>query len=804
MATVLGRHIARPQKDGPLWSPTHFEGNRGKESAQEICALVLDFDKGHAWEDFLDYWVGRCVMVHTTFQHSPSAPRWRAVLPFAEPCPAREGDEEALWKALWSAMTDDLSGGAVLEDATKKLDPLCDTARMYYLPSCPPEGERFATFLDGDLLDWRAYLPQARAILKERASEAEVRSKGIELRGPGSGRPGDDFNLRATWEEILEPHGWRKVGRRYGAMELWQRPGEPLDDHCARTGRGNAGDRFLCWSTDVSIAPLQPNRVYDKFGLYARLSHGGDIGAATRDIASKGFGGPPLGIPDGPAGEPGKVPTEDPPVRSKKAAAVASPEDQLEMVATEEGELAIDEDPDTALPWTDLGCARRLVREYGPELRYCADWGRWLVWNGAQWKEDAPENPTARGYAHRLADRLYARKRTRELGKKLQKGSNISAMLREAQALPGVNLRYHQLDTHDMLLAVPNGVVDLTSGRLLEPDPALLITKAATVPFDPDAKCPTFERFLVEVMKERQDLVDTLLRALGYSLTGSTKEQKFFLLYGERGRNGKSTLMDVLHELLGDELCFTIRKKLLTDSDADSNRFAKAQLEGRRVVYANETKKGARFDMEFVKDFTGGGRMEAERKGKDGYQFRMRAKLWYAVNSLPGADFDPSFKDRIVPIPFEQSFYAEDSENYQEGDLPPDKDLPAKLTAELPGILALLVKGCLRWQEKGGLGQPEQVLALKRQYEQDNDHVATWIAERCHVGDSARQKTTELFKDFREFAKDAGLRGAIGRINEFAARLAREPGIDLIRPKNVSTFTGIELRRVEQPALGDE
>jgi putative DNA primase/helicase len=475
------------------------------------------------------------------------------------------------------------------------------------------------------------------------------------------------------------------------------------------------------------------------------------------------------------------------------------------MIETPAGEMepeAIDAAFGDYLPWTDLGNARRLLRCYDGQIRYCADWGRWLLWEGSRWHEDAPENPGIRRYAHELADALFARKRTRDLGKKLQGGRNISSMLREAQALPGVNVRYDDLDTHEMLLAAPNGVIDLRTGRLLDPDPDLLITKGTDVPYDPTAKCPTFERFLVEIMKERRELVELLLRALGYSLTGSTKEQKFFLLYGERGRNGKSTLMDLMQDLLGYGLAYTIKKKLLTDSDADSARFSKAVIEGKRMVYADEAKKGSRFDTEFVKEFVGGKRMEAERKGKDAYQFKVHAKLWYAVNSLPSADFDSSFQDRLVPIPFEQSYYPPDSDLWREGDKDPDYDLPEKLLRELPGILALLVKGCLRWQEHGGLGLPEQVTALKRRYEADNDHVATWIAERCHKSEFARAKGTDLFQSYRDFAKGLGVR-SIGRIGDFNARLEKEKGVRQIKPGNVSTFTGIELR-LDQGALGDD
>ncbi|MGV3619100.1 MAG: DNA primase family protein [Fimbriimonas sp.] len=797
LADVLTTFRERPGKDGRLWSPTRFDGHRDKASALEICALVLDFDKGHAWEDFEAHWSRYAYAIHTSHSHTPGHPKWRAVFPFERPVAATPEHEE-FWKALHAVFCDELGGGVAGHDEGEQVvDPLKDTARMYYLPACPPGAERFSTWHDGALLDWRDFEVAARTLVKTRADQAAAeRSGGVKATSPGSGRAGDDFNLRGTWEEILEPKGWFKVGRRYGKMELWERPGQPKGPgHCARTGEGIVGDRFVNWSTDPSVSMLPPNRAFDKFGVYARLYHGGDLTAAARDLGAKGYGAPPVG--GIPPGDPPGFSRSAPPPPVSRPESPATVEDQLELVENDDGDLEpemLDVGSADYQPWTDLGNARRLMQRYPNQLRYCADWGRWLTWEGSRWHEDAPENPGARGYAHNLADGLYSRAKTRPLGKKLQNGRGITSMLREAQALPGINVRYHQLDTHEMLLAVRNGVIDLRTGKLIPPDPDLLITKGVDVEFDPEATCPVFDAFLIDIMQERKELVDLLLRALGYSLTGSTKEQKFFLLYGERGRNGKSTLMELMQKLLGDELCFTIRKKLLTDADADSARFSKALIEGKRMVYADETKKGARFDIEFIKEFAAGKKMEAERKGKDGYQFQLQAKLWYSVNSLPGADFDASFKDRLVPIPFEQSYYDVDNENYRDGDKPPDKDLDQKLRKELPGILNTLVRGCLRWQQMGGLGQPEQVRALKQQYEAENDSIADWIRDRCELGESGRVKQADAWLNYAEWAKQTRPTTAYRKRIEFKRALIKRSGITEKVPGGVDYFAGIEIK----------
>jgi hypothetical protein len=103
-------------------------------------------------------------------------------------------------------------------------------------------------------------------------------------------RPGDEFEARATWEDILEPHDWRKV-RRYGNLTLWVRPGKQAKDGwSARTGEGTAGDRFVTWSTST---PFPSERALTKFHVYTVLNFGSDPDAyarAAKKLASEGYG----------------------------------------------------------------------------------------------------------------------------------------------------------------------------------------------------------------------------------------------------------------------------------------------------------------------------------------------------------------------------------------------------------------------------------------------------------------------------------------------------------------------------------
>lgn len=110
-----------------------------------------------------------------------------------------------------------------------------------------------------------------------------VRTEGSPL------RPGDDFNDRAHWADILTPHGWTYMYHR-GSTWYWRRPGKDSGEHSATTGRKGLGseDRLYVFS---DATEFDPNVPYNKFAAYALLNHAGDFAAATRELRAQGFGG---------------------------------------------------------------------------------------------------------------------------------------------------------------------------------------------------------------------------------------------------------------------------------------------------------------------------------------------------------------------------------------------------------------------------------------------------------------------------------------------------------------------------------
>jgi len=121
--------------------------------------------------------------------------------------------------------------------------------------------------------------PAAREVVGDRLGAGEI-----------GNRPGDQFNERVSWSDLLSPHGWT-VYRSTAGATYWCRPGKSPAGISASTGhcRGPSGnDLFFVFSS--SVPQFEPSKSYSRFAVYANLNHNGDFKAATRALGRAGYG----------------------------------------------------------------------------------------------------------------------------------------------------------------------------------------------------------------------------------------------------------------------------------------------------------------------------------------------------------------------------------------------------------------------------------------------------------------------------------------------------------------------------------
>jgi putative DNA primase/helicase len=412
---------------------------------------------------------------------------------------------------------------------------------------------------------------------------------------------------------------------------------------------------------------------------------------------------------------------------------------------------------------TDLGNAERLVHRHGHDLRYCWTWGKWLVWDGKRWKKD--DSGEVFRFAKETVASIYGeaeaapdqerRKALAGHAMRSEAGARIKEMVDLARS--DVPVLPEDLDASPDLLNTLNGTVDLRTGELREHCREDLTTKIAPVEFDPDAEAPTWAAFLERVLPA-EELRGFVERAAGYSATGDTSEQCMFINHGT-GANGKSTFQEALSAALGDYAMRAPTEMLLARRPGSVPNDV-ARLKGARFVTAAETEEGRRLAESLVKDLTGQDTITARFMRAEWFDFRPTHKLWLSTNHKPeirGTDVAIWRRIRLVPwsvvIPPKEQ----------------DKKLPEKLRAELPGILAWIVRGCLEWR-RDGLRPPDQVRRATVEYRTEMDVLAAFLADCCQQGQGVSAFASDLWNAWRRWCQETG--ESEGTQKRFGGRLA--------------------------------
>ncbi|MFC9089014.1 phage/plasmid primase, P4 family [Nocardiopsis dassonvillei] len=548
-------------------------------------------------------------------------------------------------------------------------------------------------------------------------------------RTDGGTSPGDDYEARTDWGEILTPHGWTELFRT-GATRYWRRP-EKRVGISATTGHDPARDRLFVFTTSTEFDSEVP---YTKFWAYTLLEHGGDGKAAARALKEAGYGRP----------------TPEPP---RHLTSVPTPFAQPGQAPATDGNaaLAVDEPaPVTALDTysrTDDGNALRLVDEHAAAIRYVPERGKWLTWDGHRWGWDdrghVPE--LARAIARALPDEAKedAAHKARSLAAR-----NLGAMVQLARTDPRIVAPAAQLDADPRLLNTTAGVVDLETADLRSPDPTQLHTRSATTAPDPDMATPKWDAFLADTFGGDTEVIGYVQRLAGYSASADVGTHVLPFLHGG-GSNGKSVFLDVLRALLGDYATTAPHDFLMHSRSSHETELAR--LQGMRLVICSEVNQEDRFDEAKMKMLTGGDTITARFMRQDHFTFEPTHHLWLMGNHQPEVKSGgTSFWRRLRLIPFLHT-------------VPPEKRVEnlARLLVEEegPGILAWIVEGA-RQYFTSGLADPAKVKAATETYAAEEDHMSRFFDECCHIGGGAfvKLETKKLRAAYESWCMGEGIK----------------------------------------------
>jgi putative DNA primase/helicase len=387
---------------------------------------------------------------------------------------------------------------------------------------------------------------------------------------------------------------------------------------------------------------------------------------------------------------------------------------------------------------TDLGNAERFIYSHGVDFRYHIERKKWLLWNGKYWEVDGRNllRQKAIEVVRGLKDEINYIGTPAEKDLLLkhidrsQAAPRINAIIELANSVSDdITVTQSVMDKDEFLLNVANGTINLKQLQLCEVNERFIsnhnrdnyITHYIDIPYDPAAKSPTWERFLDDVFMGNKEIIKYIQRVIGYSLTGSNKEEAIFILYGPKGRNGKSTLVKVLLRLLSSYSATTNPSTFM--KKGNTARHTLAEFVGVRFLSTSEVERGEELAVQLIKQITGRDPVEAERKYENPFTYLPNYKIFMLTNNKPSIyERRKAIWERIHLIEFNR--YFEENER--------DKDLDGKLEAEMEGILRWALEGCMEWQRQG-LNPPPEIRDAVKQYEEEQDIIGQYIQESCDV-----------------------------------------------------------------------
>jgi putative DNA primase/helicase len=432
----------------------------------------------------------------------------------------------------------------------------------------------------------------------------------------------------------------------------------------------------------------------------------------------------------------------------------------------------------------DTGNAQRILELFGSDLRYCYPWRKWLEWDSERWAVDT------RGDARRKAKLTMAKFLQQALeannlslaafAKKSLNAVPIANALSLAE--PELAIMPDELDRDPWVLNCRNTTVDLRTGECLGHDRAHLITKLVPHDFDPAAECPQWLRFLRNMMAGNETMVQFLQLALGYSLTGSTRERAIFVLFGPSG-TGKTTFLTTIREALGEYATLIAVDSLMTGKISNGVNSDLADLARVRFAMSSEPEQDQKLSPSKLKRLTQGvGRIKARRLYENVFSFEESHHLWVDTNvrpEIPGADAAVFARLHAIPC------FVQISKEQM------DKNLIHKLREEFPGILAWLVRGAQQWYETG-LPRPPEVESATNSWRESCDQLEQFLLARCVVGAGLSVLADKIFAAYKTWCKES--KDEAVSATAFGLRLSQK--FDRKRTNKGVLYLGIGLKSV--------
>ena len=432
-------------------------------------------------------------------------------------------------------------------------------------------------------------------------------------------------------------------------------------------------------------------------------------------------------------------------------------------------------------PWSEIGYGRLFADCYRDIARFVPERKSWYCYRDGIWAADINGLQTME-LCKELADALMIhaltiqneqqRKEYLKNYSKWQVRRTRETILKDAQSIHPISIK--EFDSDPYIFNCHNGTLHLDTMTFTPHNPDDRLTKISPVDYDSNARCGRFLTFVNEITSGDADKARFLQKMLGYGMSGDTRYECLFILYGATTRNGKGTLCESVLKVLGTYGCTARPETLSMKTNANSHNPSEdiARLAGVRFANISEPGKGMVLNAAQVKSMTGNDTLNARFLHENSFDFIPQFKLYINTNYLPVINDMTLFSSgRVVTIPFERHF--EESEQ--------DKSLKAEFRKpeNQSAILNWLVEGYRLLMEEG-MKLPEAVIAATDAYREDSDKVWQFVQERLDEAPAMEVRTSEVYDSYRGWCAENGCHPENSRnfnqaLRSFATVVRRRP-----------------------------
>ena len=459
-------------------------------------------------------------------------------------------------------------------------------------------------------------------------------------------------------------------------------------------------------------------------------------------------------------------------------------------------ELPFREDS-TPYTWDEQGMGDLFGDLYTDTCSHCIENRTWYTYDGTCWAADIDGSLVSIKLKEfsRLLE-LYAAdiedKDTREAYikfiKKMGDRRYRERILKDAADVLAIHAS--EFDKDPYLINLENGTYDLRTMSFREHDPADLLTRKANVSYTLQRTQKDDERwvrFIAEVTQSEEKAL-YLQKALGYSLLGKAYEDCMFVLYGATSRNGKSTLLAAVKNILGDYAGVAPVEMICNNGSgrtAEAPSPVLASLRGRRFVTMAESSQSGRIDESLLKQLTSCEEITARELHGKPMTFVPQFVLWLSCNDLPALrDRSVFASDRIRVISFDRHFSPEEQ----------DKSLGDYFREKMVkrGIFHWLLEGYKLYKAEGLVMSPA-LKAVGEEYARENDIILQFLEARTKLDPEGKVKGKVLYETYKLWAKSNGY--GVLSIKKFTSemRAHAEYYSHVTKPNNLLQYNGMSL-----------